>query len=133
MNREVKTGEARVPRRPRAKRPEATEELEPAREGERESEASDALLAVGRAIEEQVRARPIATLAAAAGAGFVLGNALHSRVGRIALLAAGGFAATRLLQGDGVMLLERLLGADIDDEDIEDELGDVEIGAPRSH
>jgi hypothetical protein len=77
----------------------------------------EGLAAVSRALEEQVRERPYVTLAAAVGAGFVLAQALRSRVGRIALVAAGGYAATRLLRGDGMQVLERLMGDDIDDDD----------------
>ncbi len=83
-----------------------------------ESSAQEGLMAIGQALEEQLRERPYVTLAAAFGVGVVLSQALSSRVGRIALLAAGGYAATKLLQSDGLGLLTSMLGgeAEADDE-----------------
>jgi hypothetical protein len=82
----------------------------------------EGLVAVSRALETQVRERPYVALAAAVGAGFVLAQALRSTVGRVALVAAGGYAATRLLRGDGMQVLERLMGGDVDeDEELDDE------------
>jgi hypothetical protein len=76
------------------------------------------------ALEEHLRERPLLTLAAAVGAGFVLAQAFSSRVGRVAMIAAGGYAATRILGGEGMRVLEGLLGEDIDDEDLlEEEIG----------
>jgi ElaB/YqjD/DUF883 family membrane-anchored ribosome-binding protein len=131
MNRTSKEAETQGasserPRKPRRqaplteKRARRTSELE-----DLSRSAEEGLSNAMQALEEQVRERPYVTLAAALGAGVVLGQALHSRVGRLALLAAGGFAATRLLQGDGARLLERVLGTDVDDEDFDDELADV--------
>jgi hypothetical protein len=91
-----------------------------------EPTAEERLMALGDALEVQLRERPYVTLAAAAGAGFILAQALSSRVGRIALLAAGGFAATRLLRGDGMRFLERALGDEGDDEEMDDELASEE-------
>jgi len=114
------------PRRPRRQAPLAEKRTRRTSELEDLSRsAEEGLTSAMQALEEQVRERPYVTLAAALGAGVVLGQALHSRVGRLALLAAGGFAATRLLQGDGARLLERVLGTDVDDEDYDDELADV--------
>ena len=82
------------------------------------------LVALGRVLEEQLQERPYVTLAAAVGVGVVLAQALSSRVGRIALLAAGGYAATRVVQAGGLEVLGALLGAEDDDLDDEE-------GAPR--
>jgi hypothetical protein len=48
-------------------------------------------------IVEYVKERPIAALGIAAGAGFVAGCVLGSRVGRIALMVAAGSVAQDLL------------------------------------
>ena len=131
MNRDGKSAEAQVGserphRKPRRQAPLAAKRARRAPELEDLSRsAEEGLSAAVQALEEQVRERPYVTLAAAVGAGLVLGQALHSRIGRIALLAAGGFAATRLLQGDGGRFLERVLGTDVDDDDYDDELAEV--------
>ena len=88
-----------------------------------ESSAQEGLMAIGQALEEQLRERPYVTLGVAFGIGLVVSQALSSRLGRVALLAAGGYAATRLFQSDGLGLLERVLGGDEGDDEI-DEIDD---------
>jgi hypothetical protein len=53
---------------------------------------------IARAIVRRVRERPLAALAAAIGAGFVLGGALSFRVGRTALSAAGRHVVREFLK-----------------------------------
>ena len=131
MNRDAKSVEPQVgpsERPPRRRRQAALSEKRANRGPELEDlsrSAEEGLSMAVQPLEKQVRERPYVTLAAAVGAGVVLGQALHSRIGRLALLAAGGFAATRLLQGDGARILERVLGAEVEDDDFDDELAEV--------
>jgi hypothetical protein len=53
---------------------------------------------IAKAIARRVRERPLTALAAAIGAGFVLGGALSFRVGRTALSAAGRHVMRELLK-----------------------------------
>ena len=88
-----------------------------------ESSAQEGLMAIGQALEEQLRERPYVTLGVAFGVGLVVSQALSSRLGRVALLVAGGYAATRLFQSDGLGVLERVLGGD-EGDDVSDEIDD---------
>jgi ElaB/YqjD/DUF883 family membrane-anchored ribosome-binding protein len=131
MNRDAKSVEPQVgasERSPRRRKQAPLAEKRARRGPELEDlsrSAEEGLSVAVQALEKQVRERPYVTLAAAVGAGVVLGQALHSRIGRLALLAAGGFAATRLLQGDGARILERVLGAEVEDDDFDDELAEI--------
>ncbi len=46
-----------------------------------------------------VKEKPLAAVGIALGTGFVLGSVLGTRLGRIALVAAGGYAAQEILEG----------------------------------
>jgi hypothetical protein len=56
---------------------------------------------VGTNISEEVTSfvqkQPVAALGIAAGAGFILGSVFGTRLGRMALLAAAGYAAQELI------------------------------------
>ncbi len=51
-----------------------------------------------RAVMQRIRRRPLASLAVAVGAGFVVGGALSFRAGRIALRAAARHVAREVLK-----------------------------------
>ena len=89
-------------------------------DGEGLAAVGEGLSAIVQALETQVRERPYVALAAAAGAGFVIAQTLRSNVGRVALVAAGGYAVTRLMRGDGMQMLERLLGGDGEEDEIDE-------------
>jgi hypothetical protein len=126
----VRRGEAaRGESRPRGARTEAPRDpggVEAA-EGLRaiESSAQEGLMAIGQALEEQLRERPYVTLGVAFGVGLVVSQALSSRLGRVALLAAGAYAATKVFQSDGLGVLERVLGGD-EGDDVSDEIDDAD-------
>jgi hypothetical protein len=54
---------------------------------------------IGDEVTAYVKKQPFASVGIAVGAGFVLGSVFGSRLGRMALLAAVGYAAQNLLEG----------------------------------
>jgi hypothetical protein len=54
---------------------------------------------IGGELGTYVKKQPVAAVGIALGAGFVLGAVLGSRLGRIALVAAIGYAAQELVEG----------------------------------
>jgi hypothetical protein len=60
---------------------------------------TSALRVASDTLAETVKKRPITALGVAAGAGFVLGSAFGSRLGRLALMAAAGYAAQEVVEG----------------------------------
>jgi hypothetical protein len=54
---------------------------------------------LGEEIGAYVREQPVAAVGIAVGAGFVLGSVFGSRLGRLALVAAVGYAAQDLIEG----------------------------------
>jgi hypothetical protein len=50
-------------------------------------------------VESYVARQPLAAVGIAAGAGFVLGSVFGSRLGRLALMAAVGYAAQEVIEG----------------------------------
>jgi DUF883 C-terminal glycine zipper region len=53
---------------------------------------------IGEEVETYVRKQPLAAVGIALGTGFVLGGIFGSRLGRIALAAAVGYAAQELVE-----------------------------------
>ena len=70
---------------------------------------------LGRRVSEQIQERPLMALGVAFGTGVIMSTLLTSKLGRLALLAGGGYVAKQLL-GD------RLMDFAGDDEDIEIEV-----------
>jgi ElaB/YqjD/DUF883 family membrane-anchored ribosome-binding protein len=54
---------------------------------------------LGTQLEEQVRKRPYVIIGAAAGAGFIAGSLLGSRLGQLLIAAGIGYAAREALEG----------------------------------
>jgi len=54
---------------------------------------------IGEEITSYVKKQPLAAVGIAAGAGFVLGSIFGTRLGRMALVAAAGYAAQELIAG----------------------------------
>jgi hypothetical protein len=50
-------------------------------------------------VESYVARQPLAAVGIAAGAGFVLGSIFGTRLGRLALMAAVGYAAQEVIEG----------------------------------
>jgi ElaB/YqjD/DUF883 family membrane-anchored ribosome-binding protein len=71
---------------------------------------------IGDRFVDKVRERPYAAVATALGAGVLLGSVLSSRIGRIAIFAAGGYAVKELF---GDRLLEIMQGEEADSERFE--------------
>ena len=65
-------------------------------------------------IDEQLRANPYLALGIGAGAGLLVGSLFGSRIGRMALLLAGGYVASEFVKRGGLEL-------DSDDDDEEEE------------
>jgi hypothetical protein len=63
-------------------------------------------------IDEQLRANPYQALGLGAGAGLLVGSLFGSRIGRVALLLAGGYVASEFVKRGGL---------DLDSEDEEEE------------
>jgi hypothetical protein len=51
-------------------------------------------------LREQMKARPNAVLAAVGGVSFILGAFFGSKLGRVAMIAALGYGAKRVIEGD---------------------------------
>jgi hypothetical protein len=56
-------------------------------------------LSVRDEVESYVARQPLAAVGIAAGAGFVLGSIFGTRLGRLALMAAVGYAAQEVIDG----------------------------------
>jgi hypothetical protein len=54
---------------------------------------------LGTQLEEQLRKRPYVIIGAAAGAGFIAGSLLGSRLGQLLIAAGIGYAAREALEG----------------------------------
>jgi hypothetical protein len=65
-------------------------------------------------IDEQLRANPYLALGLGAGAGLLVGSLFGSRIGRMALLLAGGYVASEFVKRGGLDL-------DAEDDDEEEE------------
>jgi hypothetical protein len=67
---------------------------------------------IRRRVRGFVREHPLASIAAATGVGLALGGLLFDRLGRLAFMAAVGYAANELMHHDGRLgvpgLLDRL-------------------------
>jgi hypothetical protein len=63
-------------------------------------------------IDEQLRANPYLALGLGAGAGLLVGSLFGSRIGRMALLLAGGYVASEFVKRGGL---------DLDDEEDDEE------------
>ena len=87
--------------------------------GERLENLRDMGTDLGRRIGDQVQERPFASLGVAFGVGVVASSLLTSRLGRLAILAAGGYVVKQML-GEGML----------DTDDDEDE-GESEERSPR--
>ncbi len=70
-------------------------------------------------VDEQLRANPYLALGIGAGAGLLVGSLFGSRIGRMALLLAGGYVASEFVKRGGL---------DLDDED--DDEDEKEDAAP---
>ncbi len=62
---------------------------------------------MGKTLETQMSSRPYVVLGAVAGASFVAGSLLGSRIGQLAVAIGVGYAATRFLQDPDVKSLAR--------------------------
>lgn len=60
---------------------------------------------VGKGLVDYAKKNPVVVLGAAAGAGFVLGSALGSKVGRIVLTVVAGYAVQSMIGEHGVQKL----------------------------
>ncbi len=56
-------------------------------------------MGISEEVSAYVKKQPLASVGIAVGAGFVLGSIFGSRLGRMALVAAVGYAAQDLLEG----------------------------------
>ena len=81
-------------------------------------------------VDEQLRANPYLALGIGAGAGLLVGSLFGSRIGRMALLLAGGYVASEYVKRGG-------LGLDDEEEEEEEETPPARparsrVAAPRS-
>jgi hypothetical protein len=91
---------AHVQLRPRPQDDDRADRLDlPGRSGLAELEGPGARISdLARAIARRIRRRPITSLAAAIGVGFLVGGALSFRAGRVALAAAARHVTREVLK-----------------------------------